>query len=233
MQLKIDVHLKYNGGPAFPPNAADLLRIYNMIQSKPACTVLEFGCGYSTYIISKALELNKKTYRDNTDFEDDIRKPFQWTCHSIDTNKEWLEECRSKIQPMFDGINYFYHSECRMTEFNGQVCIAYDTLPNIIFDFVYLDGPNSNDVKGSISGIFYEHGRNAMPVSADLLRLEPYLLNGTVILIDGRIMNVRFLMGNFKRRWLINTDFKNSYTKMQLFDKGSMFDNKTVELIND
>ena len=38
-------------------------------------------------------------------------------------------------------------------------------------------------------------------MSADLLLMEPFLLPGTLIVIDGRTANARFLKNNLQRDW--------------------------------
>ena len=40
-----------------------------------------------------------------------------------------------------------------------------------------------------------------MPMSCDILKIENYLTPGTIILIDGRTSNARYLKNNFKRNW--------------------------------
>ena len=40
-----------------------------------------------------------------------------------------------------------------------------------------------------------------MPMSADILKYEFFLIPGTIIVIDGRGANVNFLKKMFKRNW--------------------------------
>ena len=40
-----------------------------------------------------------------------------------------------------------------------------------------------------------------MPMVSDILDIEYFLTPGTIILIDGRTANARFLNDNFKRKW--------------------------------
>ena len=41
-----------------------------------------------------------------------------------------------------------------------------------------------------------------MPMSADILMYEFFLIPGTIIIIDGRAANANFLKKMFKRNWL-------------------------------
>ena len=43
-----------------PPELRDLYRLYQFIVLNKRTTVLEFGCGYSSVVISKALEFNRQ-----------------------------------------------------------------------------------------------------------------------------------------------------------------------------
>ena len=45
-----------------------------------------------------------------------------------------------------------------------------------------------------------------MPMSSDLLKIENFLVPGTIILMDGRTSNARFLYNNFKRKWIYKHD---------------------------
>ena len=38
-------------------------------------------------------------------------------------------------------------------------------------------------------------------MSCDILKIEFYLIPGTILLVDGRKANVEFLIKNFKRNW--------------------------------
>jgi len=48
-----------------------------------------------------------------------------------------------------------------------------------------------------------------MPMSCDILKIEHFLTPGTIILIDGRTANARFLKSNFQRNWKYIHDKKN------------------------
>ena len=76
----------------------------------------------------------------------------------------------------------------------------FKSLPNICPDFIYLDGPDQFNVSGNIRGISTaSHDR--LPMAADILILEPFLLPGTLIITDGRTANARFLLNNLQQNW--------------------------------
>ncbi len=47
---------------------------------------------------------------------------------------------------------------------------------------------------------------NRVVISADLLTIEPILLPRTLVLIDGRAANVRFLRNHFYRKWEVSSN---------------------------
>ena len=83
---------------------------------------------------------------------------------------------------------------------NNRICSLYDKLPNICPDFIYLDGPDQFSVLGEVSGI-HSRSQDRLPMAADILLIEYYLLPGTLIVVDGRTANARFLLNNLQRKW--------------------------------
>ena len=81
---------KYN------PEIIDLARIYDLINKNKPFTVLEFGVGYSTIIIAKALYDNKKEF--NINYTDKIRNSKMFKVFSVDASKKWIEETKKTCQ---------------------------------------------------------------------------------------------------------------------------------------
>ena len=53
-------------------------------------------------------------------------------------------------------------------------------------------------------------------ITCDLLMIEPILLPGTIVIIDGLTNNARFNINNLKRNWLSHQDLDKDYTLMIL-----------------
>jgi hypothetical protein len=55
-----------------------------------------------------------------------------------------------------------------------------------------------------------------LPMAADLLAIEHFLLPGTLIVVDGRTANARFLKANFQRNWdySYSTDFDQHFFEL-------------------
>ena len=90
-----------------------------------------------------------------------------------------------------------------MTKFNGRFATEYKKMPIMNPDFIYLDGYDPFSVKKSINSFNTKH-LELMPMSCDILKIEPFLIPGTIILIDGRTANANFLKIIFKEIGFIN-----------------------------
>lgn len=180
---------------AFIPELDDLGRLHWLIISRHITTILEFGLGKSTIVFNDALLKNK--LNDQKLIEGKLRRNNQYECHSIENYQEWIDEVT--MNNTLDSVNY-HKSELFMGEFNGRVCTFYDPMPNICPDFIYLDAPDQFSPNGSIRGITTNH-KDRMPMSADILTIEHFLTPGTLIVIDGRTANARFLKANLQRDW--------------------------------
>ena len=101
-------------------------------------------------------------------------------------------------------INYKV-SEINMTTFNGRICTEYKSIPLCNPDFIYLDGPEQFNVKGTINGFSTAH-KDLMPMVSDVLKIEYFLTPGTIILTDGRGANAAFLRDNLTRNWQYKND---------------------------
>ena len=87
-----------------------------------------------------------------------------------------------------------------MDSYNGKICTSFEKIPNINPDFIYLDGPDQFNIKGKINSFNIGHN-DLMPMTCDLLKIEHFLKPGTIIVVDGRAANSRFLKNNFQRNW--------------------------------
>ena len=72
-------------------------------------------------------------------------------------------------------------------------------IPKINPDFIYLDGPDQFNIKGKING-FNINQNDLMPMTSDILKIEHFLKPGTIIIVDGRASNSRFLKIKFSKK---------------------------------
>lgn len=198
---------------AYPPILDDLFKINYIIEKYKRVTCLEFGTGWSSLVISHALLKNKKNYSRQ------IKKlrfsnPFE--LHVVDSQKKFIKISKNRIKNYNIKLK-FYTSPSVACNWNGIICNEYKILPNINPDFIYLDGPDHKDIKGSVNNICPSNN-DFMPLNCDLLKIEYYLTPGTIILIDGRSANANFLKLNFKRNWTHSQDKKRDHHIFYLND---------------
>lgn len=202
---------------AFPPNVDDLAKIHSIIRKRKCMTVLEFGIGYSTIIIADALLQNKNDFLDEI-LDIDIRCIHKFKLFSVDASKEWINKSTQRIPGALNDLITVSHSTVSCGLFNDQICHFYEDIPDVIPDFIYLDGPSGSDVAGSIGGSSFNGNVERTVMSGDLLRLEGTFVPGTMILVDGRQNNVRFLKNNFKRNWEICVDWDMDQSTFELVE---------------
>jgi hypothetical protein len=63
-----------------------------------------------------------------------------------------------------------------------------------------LDGPDQFSPEGDVRGLSTNHP-DRMPMSGDIITIEHFLTPGTLIVVDGRTANARFLKENLQRNW--------------------------------
>ena len=194
----------------FSPDVEDLVRIHKLIRKRHAFTVLEFGVGYSTLVIADALQKNEADWEALPN-KPAIRNRFAFNVFSVDASEPWVATAEARIPKRLRPRVHLHYSAVRIGTFQERMCHFYDQLPDIVADFIYLDGPAPKDVQGSINGMRFQCDERTV-MSGDLLLMEPILLPGTLILIDGRTNNARFLQRNFERNWNMVYDRKGDIT---------------------
>ena len=78
-----------------PPKPIDLSRLYNFIRAEKPFTVLEFGVGYSTLVIAKALKKNEEEF--NKKNEKEIRNTKMFKLYVVDAQEKWIENLKRNI----------------------------------------------------------------------------------------------------------------------------------------
>lgn len=179
----------------FSAELDDLVRLHYLVTSRKVTTILEIGVGKSSIVFDHALNLNKQKYASFV--IDNLRRSNTFQCFSVDNNEKWITFLKNTVETSL--VNYHY-SQCSVSTFNGRVCTFFDNLPNICPDLIYLDGPDQFSPLGNVRGISTNHP-DRLPMSADILAIEHFLLPGTLIVVDGRTANARFLKTNLQRGW--------------------------------
>jgi hypothetical protein len=189
----------------FPSDFGDLARLHFLVRERRVVNILEFGVGKSTAIFNDAL--NKNFHEHNDYVSKNLRKTDPFRCYSVDNSEQWINHVKDEYKLNRVILNY---SKVIMGQFNGRICTYYENLPNVNPDLIYLDGPDQHNAIGDIRGI-HTRDMERLPMAADLLAIEHFLLPGTLIIVDGRTANARFLKANFQRNW--------EYTWMKEYDQ--------------
>ena len=201
----------------FPPETADLCRLHKLIRTKKPFTILEFGLGYSTIIMADALNKNQKEW--NALYKKpEIRNRFMFQLFSVDASNNWIETTRGMFPEHLLSRVHFLYSDVEIGTFNGQLCHYYKNIPDIIPDFIYLDGPSAKDVNGKINGLSFSCEERTV-MSGDLLLMESTFLPGTFIIVDGRTNNARFLERNLTRNYEVMWDRESDITTFELVEE--------------
>lgn len=128
----------------------------------------------------------------------------------VDNDKKFLKISKKRIDSFFKKkTNISFHfSKNNMTTFNDRITSEFINHPQINSDFIYLDGPDQFKILGRINNLTIATF-DFMPMSSDILKYENFLTPETIIVIDGRTANARFLKNNFQRKWKYFYDLKN------------------------
>ena len=184
----------------YKPDLEDLYRLYFFILLNKRTTVLEFGSGWSSLIIALALTELKKKYHKNIL---KLRRNTPFELFIVDNEKKFFEITKKKLKKFKNKIkvkiNYLL-TDVNMTSYNGLISTEYKKLPLCNPDLIYLDGPDQFNIKGNCNGISIRH-IDMMPMNCDILKIEYFLVPGTIIIVDGRGANAQFLKNNFQRKW--------------------------------
>jgi len=179
-----------------PTELDDLLRLHYLVTSRKVTTVLEIGIGKSTAVFSDALLKNKQLYEEFV--TRNLRRSNPFECHSVDNNEDWIEKIKKEYNNL-DNVTYYF-CKCEMSSINSRICTLFNGMPNICPDLIYIDGPDQYSPTGDVRGLSTRHP-DRMPMSGDVITIEHFLTPGTLIVVDGRTANARFLKANLQRNW--------------------------------
>lgn len=182
------------------PNIKKLFFLYKLIILNKRLTALEFGSGWSTLVLGLSFYENLKKLNRKKNLP---KKENRFEIFSLDQSKKFLDISKKRfglIKKKKAKVNWVY-SPVKMREFDSRICTEYNILPLCNPDFIYLDGPGLFEIKNTINNFSSAH-KDLVPMSCDILKIEFYLIPGTILLVDGRKANVEFLIKNFKRKWI-------------------------------
>ena len=209
MKIKTQLELsdwladKFTSEDVYEPVLPDLHSLYQLVRSTKSTSILEIGSGWSTFVLAQALLENREELGSNFKLENPTRSPF--ILKSIDASEYFAGVALKRLNSEQRKIVDIVVATPRMSLFEGRICHVFDPFPNFTADFIYLDGPDCDQVIGEIAGISVNTGESLggynLPMAADILRLEFFLEPGCQIVVDGRGANAEFLRTCFRREW--------------------------------
>jgi len=180
----------------YGPELDDLHHLYALARRSAAVSVIEFGSGWSTLVLALAVHENERSFAGSYD----VRHPNPFRVLSVDASAEYSARSFERLPDELRAHVIPHVSGARLVEHGGRWASLFEDLPPFVADVIYVDGPEPDQVHGTIDG-FSLTDPHGLPVAADLLRLEPMLWPETTVVIDGRTANARFLRDNLQRRW--------------------------------
>ena len=197
--------------PVYPPEIADLYALYSRVRNERSVAILEIGSGWSTLVLAKALEENRMSYGDWV--SGNIRHPNPYSLMTVDCSEFFQRIAIDRLTPHHGETKVLpIISNVQMTTIQGQACHLFTEIPPFTADFIYLDGPDCDQVTGTTNGMTISFGSNdhkyGLPMAADPYLLEHFFWPGTCLVTDGRGANARFLKNIFKRNWDYEYDTK-------------------------
>ena len=213
------------------PDLFKLYNLYNYITTNKRTTILEFGSGWSSFMFIIALNDLKKKYENRAKL---LRRGNLFELFILENNKKYLNITKKRINSFFKKNNirnkckiHYLYSNVSMVKYNKRIATEYEKLPLCNPDFIYLDGPDQFNIKKKINNFSTAH-IDLMPMVSDILKIEYFLIPGTIMLSDGRSANVNFLKDHFKRNWVYKYNNNNKVDEHLFF-----LNDKSLGKIND
>jgi hypothetical protein len=178
----------------------DLCRLHWLTLSRKSINILELGSGFSTVVFADAMKTLSSLFLPWA--QENVRCDHPFHVYSVDEDQRFLDITMKRLEASclsnFATIN---RSSVDIILHENRIATIYSSLPNISPDLIYLDGPSQYGTTQSIGGISFNN-QCRMPMSADILRIEYFLEPGTLIIVDGRTQNARFLKAFLTRNWV-------------------------------
>ena len=180
---------------AIQPNFADLWLLRKAVTVSTPTLILEYGSGYSTYVLAKTLQ-----------------ELGGGRVISVELGSEWREKSAARLTPDLARIVEFvspapsirivnavlpggspewFNKKSKQPRRLGIATIMFQELHELAPDFVFLDGPDSAQVPGYLDSATNEA---LAPVVSDPLIFEKR--KAPIICIDGRREQCAFLDAN-------------------------------------
>jgi hypothetical protein len=192
----------YEGKP-YAPRYAKLCLLHALALQRRAITVLEFGSGFSTAILADAMARLAPVFGDWASSNTRCDRPFH--VFAVEEEQRFVEITRRRLRGVLAAHATVSRSSLDIITHDSRIATVFSRLPNVAPDLIYLDGPSQYGTTAELNGFSF-NSQARMPMSADILRFEFFLEPGTLVIIDGRTQNARFLRSYLRRNWAYRHD---------------------------
>jgi hypothetical protein len=159
---------------SFKPDYADLWYLYKMVRKRKPRTVLEFGSGCSTVVLAKAL------------YDNQSHSNCSGRLYSVDADARWADSTASCLPGFLGSVCEISYSPLLETEYEGIPALRHAKIPDVVPNFIYLDGPPLTPKRQA---------------ACDIVEIEGKFPSDFFLVIDNRQENTRFLRRHLKRRY--------------------------------
>jgi hypothetical protein len=187
----------------FEPEYNDLARLHYIALTRKCVNIMEFGSGFSTVIFADAMRTLKNYFLDYA--KENIRVDMPFHVFSVEEEQRFLEVTLNRLGGKLSHFASVSKSSIEVILHDNRIATIYSKLPNISPDLIYIDGPSQFGSTKEMNGFSFD-SKSRMPMSADILFFEFFLEPGTLILVDGRTANARFLKSYLRRNWAYRHD---------------------------
>jgi len=171
---KINGIIKRRPPYAMGPDYNDLLFLWNAVRKRKPKIILEFGSGWSTYVIASALAANATQCSNGF-------------LYSLDHLEEWANITNDTIPEDLERYCKIIYSPVKENEYEGIKGFVFSNIPDILPNMVFLDGPNLTKERMA---------------ALDLLYMESSFPDDFYLIIDKRTKNTEILKEKFKRKYI-------------------------------
>jgi hypothetical protein len=176
---------------AKPPDHADLWGLYLLVQDRRPAIIFELGGGFSTFVFAHAVKRIAEAGGPQIQF---------W---SVDESEDWQGLVKQHMPADLAKFVKFFHAKPVLVDFKGEKVSAFESLPDVAPNFVYVDG---GLVKGNRKG-------------ADALFLESKASPDYAIQVDGRGQTVAFLQRHLTRKYKVSHGYNGVQTLFSTVDE--------------
>ena len=187
----------------FEPDLGDLARLHWIVLNRKVLTALELGSGHSTAVMANAMSILSPHFGNWAAENLRVAQPFH--VYAVEEEQWFADITTRRLKPNLTEFATVSRSSVQMILHDNRIATLYTKLPNVSPDFIYVDGPSQFATSEELNGFAFGD-QCRMPMSADVLRTEFFLEPGTLILIDGRTANARFLKSYLRRNWRYDHD---------------------------